>query len=133
MKVMCNGSCYRIRLCFTKLVYCDVDDVVFNVMYFSKDGRNTKWIIKKQHDTEKFVIVTPTGRWCEANVIRQVKILMDIFLKECNFTFSHYRNTIDYLRTDVGYYLAKYHYIYIADDLIWYALFSTPYSLYNYS
>lgn len=62
-----------------------------------------------------------------------IKRLLDIFFYQCNYTFLHYQNTIDYSHTEIAYYLVKYYNIYIADDLIWYALFSTPYSLYNYS
>ena len=109
------------------------------LVYYSQNGEKiTRRRIEKQLESEKFKIIIPSRTWVNVDggtnfVDQRIRTLLRLFFLSCNSTFLHYRNTIDYLRTDIGYYLAKYHYIYIYDDLIWYALFSTRYSLYNYS
>lgn len=133
MKVMCHGQCYPVRIFFTKLLYCDEHIVVFMIHYYSNLGNHTKRKIVKRLKSPKYTIGLPEGEWrIDNGVDQRIKLYLDEFWKQCDYTFLHYQNTIDYMRTDLGYYLVKYLNIYIQDDLIWYALFSTPYSLYNY-
>ena len=88
--------------------------------------------IEKKCDEETFIIWQQQHEWI-VDDYDAVKQLLDKFFYECNYTFLHYKNTIDYCRTEIAHYLLVFFGIYIADDLIWYALFSEPYSLYNYS
>ena len=135
LRVVSNGEVYPIQLCFSRLIYCTVDVVRFEVNYYSRNGRRyIKREVQKHLHSEEFISIIASSQWCSNEDDDQgLKHLLEVFFKECNYTFLHYQNTIDYLQTDIGYYLAKYHRILINDDLIWYALFSTLYSGYNFS
>jgi hypothetical protein len=133
MKAESYGRMYNVRLCFEKLISCDENDVTFVVIYFEQ-GVKVKRIIKKQLENATFVITLESGGWIRTEILdHRIRMVLEGFVKECNYTFLHYEHTIDYCRTEIPHYLLSSFGIYIADDLIWYALFSTPYSLYNYS
>jgi 6-pyruvoyl-tetrahydropterin synthase len=134
MDVICHGQRYVVRIFFTQLLHCDEHTVVFMIHYYTKLKKRIKRKVIKQLESPMYTIGIPAGEWRIADgEDKRIKLYLDEFWKQCNYTFLHYRNTVDYRRTDLSYCLAKYLYIYIQDDLIWYAIFSTPYSLYNYA
>ena len=132
---MLVGSCgrlYKVSLCFEKLLSCTKDEVTFIVVYYKSDTQSRR-LIKKTLEKPKFEIIVEGGWIYPAGDDYQINLQMEEFFKQCNFTFLNYEHTIDYCRTEISHYLLLSLGIYIADDLIWYVLFSTPYSLYNYS
>jgi hypothetical protein len=109
MDVVCHGQRYVVRIFFTQLLHCDEHTVVFMIHYYTKLKKRIKRKIIKQLESPTYTIVIPEGEWRIADgEDKHIKLYLDEFWKQCNYTFLHYRNTVDYRRTDLSYYLAKY-------------------------
>ena len=57
MKVISYGRTYSVRLCFTRLLFCNENVVVFRISYYSSTGVKVRRKIVKQLDEETFRII----------------------------------------------------------------------------
>ena len=112
--VFCCGELYKASVIFTKLIECNVDKVVFHLVC----GSTTYYVERQFLSIEEFTLGIVSGwhRGHSGTTLRRT--LSDFFKDIVRFV------NID---TEIHLYLLKYYGIYIADDLIWRALFSTPY------
>jgi hypothetical protein len=136
MNVLSNGLFYKVKLCFTELIKCDAKELLFVATYYEGD-EYVICNIRKEHDNERVVIHSFEG-WISNDIGHRLMrhrmiTLLEQFYYECNYTFLHFANTIDYSQNNIAHYLISRLGLYIVDALIWYAFFSTPYSLHDYS
>lgn len=130
MKIISNGCIYSVGILFKLLVCCEENDAVSFVICY----KGFLYLCTRETDVKFTIKYFGNSRADDPDVVFYkvtLTCLMEIFFKQCNYTFLSYMATFE-CSSAIEHYLISRFGIYIEDKLIWYASFSQPYSLDNY-